>query len=105
MVRKVPRDKREDWNYVPNEFNQKEIDEREILMYDYIDTGPGQSGSPVMAAQQPHILGVHTGGSASRKKSWGTYITPAKLKWIVSSLGDPWNIGNDWGTLYPFKRT
>ena len=66
----------------------------EILVYDFIDTSPGQSGSPVVGLPTD-ILGVHTGGSASLKKNWATYITPTKFDWIANSLGNSGEVDTD----------
>lgn len=66
----------------------------EILVYDFIDTSPGQSGSPVVGLPTD-ILGVHTGGSASLKKNWATYITPTKFDWIANSLGNSGEVVTD----------
>ena len=89
MVGQIPR---EDWELGQDPFNTKKCitEGKEILVYDFIDTSPGQSGSPVTGMKSHHILGVHTGGSASLKKNWATYISPAKLEWIVGSLGSSW---------------
>ena len=92
----VPRDKREEWSC---KMDWDESKMKEILVYDFLDSSPGQSGSPIIA-EESQILGVHTGGSASLKKNWGTYITPTKLRWIADTLGSSWDIGNDHNTLY-----
>lgn len=109
MVVNIPDDKREDWRFDTQEEMDwlqidREVKEKEILVYQFIDTSPGQSGSPVMAMKASDILGVHTGGSSSLKKNWATYLTPAKLKWIADSLGSPWTIVNDYYTLYLRER-
>ena len=52
-----------------------------------------------MGMKPTDILGVHTGGKASLKKNWTTYITPAKLEWIANTLGSPWTVSKDYGTL------
>ena len=77
MAAQVPTNKHKDWNLI----------EKEILVYDFIDTSPGQSGSPIIVGDAYDILGVHTGGSATRGKNWGTYITSTKLSWIESTMG------------------
>ena len=98
MVADIPHDKRDDWHFGRSNDNKEE---KEILVYQFVDTSPGQSGSPVMCGGETTIiLGVHTGGSSSLKKNWATYITPAKLKWIAAALGSSWTIGSDYGTLY-----
>ena len=98
MVGEVPDSKREDWDFGPDPEKYK-TKGKEILVYDFVDTSPGQSGSPVMGRESSHILGVHTGGKASLKKNWATYISPAKLKWIADALGPSWTTYNDCGTL------
>ena len=92
----VPYDKREEWSC---KMDWDESKMKETLVYDFLDSSPGQSGSPIIA-EDGITLGVHTGGSASLKKNWGTYITPTKLRWIADTLGSPWDIGNDHNTLY-----
>lgn len=96
MVAAVPGDKSKDWSFPI----WQKSDGREILEYKFIDTSPGQSGSPVMAMKPRDIIGVHTGGSASLKKNWATYITPAKLRWIVGLLGGSWDLTDFYGTLF-----
>ena len=88
MAVQIPSDRKKDWTFSEN---------KEILTYDFIDTSPGQVGSPIMHLGQKscEIIGVNTGGSAILKKKWGTFITPAKLKWIVESLGSPWKISGN----------
>lgn len=76
MAAQVPTDKHKDWH----------LTEKEILVYDFIDTSPGQSGSPIIVGDAFDILGVHTGGSAAQRKNWGTYITSTKLNWIESTV-------------------
>jgi len=77
---------------------------REILVYDFIDTSPGQSGSPIMNGYGSDLVGVHTGGSAVMKKNWGTFIDSDKLKWIAESLGGHWGVGeyDDVEVLYDY---
>ena len=95
MRGEVPSEKGEDWHFpAEHETHNK----REILVYDFIDTSPGQSGSPVIGSGDGCILGVHTGGSASLKKNWATYITPTKLWWIAKCMRK--EVGNDFSTLY-----
>ena len=96
MESKVPKENIKDWIFG---FDEK-INEKEIFVYKFIDTSPGQSGSPVMGMKPSDVLGVHTGGSASLKKNWATAITSAKLQWIADSLGSPWSVSNDYKTLY-----
>lgn len=58
---------------------------KELLLYNFIDTSKGQSGSPIMVGPgNLRIVGVHTGGSSITMKNWGTYINPDKLAWIKS---------------------
>ena len=94
MVADVPHDKREDWCF------SSEREMKETLEYDFTDTTPGQSGSPVMGMKASDVLGVHTGGSAALNKNWATYITPAKLQWIADVLGSPWKVVENNSTLY-----
>ena len=96
MESKVPKENIKDWIFGLDE----KINEKEIFVYKFIDTSPGQSGSPVMGMKPSDVLGVHTGGSASLKKNWATAITSAKLQWIADSLGSPWSVSNDYKTLY-----
>ena len=42
MAAEIPSDKRKDWTFFPGD------KQKEILTYDFIDTSPGQSGSPIM---------------------------------------------------------
>ena len=95
MVGVIPSEKSDDWSLPKDE-------EQEILVYDFIDTSPGQSGSPVMDSDGSYsfVLGVHTGGSDSRKKNWATYLTQAKLEWIAENVGSPWKVMRDYNTLY-----
>lgn len=83
----IPMDKKKDWTY---------SEEKKILVYDFIDTSPGQAGSPIMhlgMEQGPYqIVGIHTGGSQIYEKKWGTFITRDKLEWIACCLGRPWKI-------------
>ena len=83
MAADVPKDK----NSQPGSFK---LQKGEILMYDFIDTSPGQSGSPIITSST--IVGVHTGGSDIMQKNWGTFIDSDKLKWIADSLGGRWGI-------------
>ena len=96
MEANVPEDKSEDWSF-PEYW--KESKKEEILVYDFVDTSPGQSGSGVIV-ENFLILGVHTGGSASLKKNWGTYITPTKLRWMADTMGSSWKIATEYDTLY-----
>ena len=80
MVADIPSDKIEDWKL-------KKDEQKEILVYDFIDTSPGQAGSPVMGMTSRDIIGVHTGGSARLKKKWATYLNSTKIKWIAETLG------------------
>ena len=82
----VPCDKKDNWRF-PSEWEER--DNKEILVYNFTDTSPGQSGSPVMGMNPEDILGVHTGESVTRKKNWATYITPPKLEWIAAKFGKP----------------
>ena len=95
MESNIPSDKNEEWH-----FNEEDWEKKEILVYNFVDSSPGQSGSPIFGGEFNCILGVHTGGSASLKKNWGTYITPTKLRWIANTLGSPWRIIYDYSTLY-----
>jgi len=61
----------------------------ELIIYDSIDTTPGQSGSPLFFKYSNHdngyaIVGVHTGSNGMTK--YGTRITRKKLEWIESIL-------------------
>lgn len=78
MVSDVPRDKIEDWKF-------KKDDQKEILVYDFMDTSPGQGGSPVMGMTSKDVIGVHTGGN--RMKKWATYLNSKKIKWIAEKVG------------------
>ena len=91
MAAQVPRRNIEDWKLDEN---------REIFVYQFFDTSPGESGSPFMGMKPSEILGVHVGGSALLKKYWATAITSAKLQWIAESLGRPWRVRNDNKILY-----
>ena len=110
MAADVPRSKAQDWKFGPNPFDddsdeeQKE-NEPDILTYDFIDTSPGQSGSPVMGMKPADIIGVHTGGSDFQKKNWATHITPKKLQWIAGELGHQWIVDSDYGTSFLRKCT
>ena len=95
MVGHVPSDKRNDWDFP---WEEEIKDKREILVYDFIDTSPGQSGSPLLGILKCEVIGVHTGGSDSLKRNWATYLTPAKLRWIANTLGQ--EVHSDHGTLY-----
>ena len=86
MVATIPEENSKDW--IPDR-------NREILVYPFIDTSEGQSGSPVMGETPSEILGVHSGGSTALKKNWGAAITATKLKWIANTLGRPWRVGKD----------
>ena len=80
MEANVPDDKESDWHqFLDNK--------REILVYNFVDTTNGQSGSPVMC-ESGHIIGVHTGGTSVLKKNWATYLDSSKMQWIKSCLGD-----------------
>ena len=91
MVAHVPEEIIKDWIIDKN---------RQTFVYQFIDTSPGQSGSPVMGMKPSEILGVHTGWSNHLKKNQATAITSAKLQWIADSLGRPWRVGNDYKTSY-----
>ena len=94
MSRKVPIHLRNKWKF------SAELNKRELLEYDFIDTSKGQSGSPIMGLEPIFcVIGVHTGGSSEKKKNWGSCITPEKLEWIRDSLGEPWKIYYEYGTL------
>lgn len=95
MVADIPKNNAKDWKLGLQPFRAEPM----ILTYDFIDTSPGQSGSPVMGMKPGDILGVHTGGKASLKKNWATHITPTKLEWIAETLGHPWNVYDDYRTL------
>ena len=102
MAADIPSSKAQNWKFGPHpifDFITSLANEPDILTYDFIDTSPGQSGSPVMGMKPADIIGVHTGGSASLKKNWATHITPIKLRWIAGTLGHPWVIHMDYGTL------
>ena len=96
MAVEIPSDKRKDWIFSLKDRPKK------ILTYDFIDTSPGQSGSPIMHLGQEscEIIGVHTGASQVYKKKWGTFITPTKLDWIVQCLGRPWVLAGDSNHYY-----
>ena len=79
MVVDVPDDKKFEWL----NGNSRQ---RDLLVYDFIDTSPGQSGCPIIS-NPGKIVGVHTGGKAALLKNWGTYVSPAKLHWINKVLG------------------
>lgn len=97
MSADVPKDKK-------SQPDSLELKRRGILMYDFIDTSPGQSGSPIMNGYGSDLVGVHTGGSAVMKKNWGTFIDSDKLKWIAESLGGRWGVGeyDDVEVLYDY---
>ena len=98
MAAKVPMEQREDFG---NE-------QRDCLVYNFIDTSPGQSGSPIMhimgqdsdSEYQCEIFGVHTGGCEIQKENYATFITYEKLKWIVRCLGSPWKINSNGDQMY-----
>ena len=80
MEANVPDDKESEWHqFLDNK--------REILVYNFVDTTNGQSGSPVMC-ESGHIIGVHTGGTSAQKKNLATYLDSSKMQWIKSCLGD-----------------
>ena len=93
MAAKVPVNKREYFSGTK---------QRDLLIYDFIDTSAGQSGSPMMhimgqdsdSEYQCEIFGVHTGGCKLRKENYATLITYAKLEWIVQCLRSPWKINS-----------
>lgn len=91
IVREIPIHERENWMF-------KKDEQKEILVYDFIDTGPGQAGSPVMGMSPREVIGVHTGGNAVHKIKWATYLNPIKLKWIADTLEIP--IKEDSNRLY-----
>jgi V8-like Glu-specific endopeptidase len=91
IVREIPIHEREKWTF-------KKDEQKDILMYDFIDTGPGQGGSPVMGMSPREVIGVHIGGNAVRKRKWATYLNPVKLKWIADTLEIP--IKEDSNRLY-----
>ena len=95
MAEYIPRDKREGWT----------SEDKQILVYDFIDTSPGQTGSPIMHLNKKscEIIGVHTGGSQIYAKKWGTYITQEKLKWIMECLNTYYS--TDKKTLWMIKST
>lgn len=78
MVAEVPRSNKEDWKFSKN-------DQKKCLVYNFIDTSPGQSGSPVSGNGAKDVIGVHTGGSVN--KNWATYLNPKKLEWIADRVG------------------
>ena len=82
MEANVPDDKESEWH-------QFLANKREILVYNFVDTTNGQSGSPVMC-ESGHIIGVHTksGGTSVLKKNWATYLDSSKMQWIKSCLSD-----------------
>ena len=107
MVADIPISKAQRWKFgprlkIPFLFMIIPIlsNEPDVLEYDFIDTSPGQSGSPVMGMKPADIIGVHTGGSAILNKNWATCITPTKLRWIAKTLGSPWRVYEDHGTLF-----
>ena len=79
MIADVPDDKKFEWLNANSR-------QRDLLVYDFIDTSPGQSGCPIIS-YPGKIVGVHTGGKCALLKNWGTYISPAKLHWINKVLG------------------
>ena len=95
MAAKVPMKQRED-------FRISGIEQRDCLVYDFIDTSAGQSGSPVMHIMGQdsdseylcEIFGVHTGGSDIHIENYATFFTYEKLDWIVQHLGSPWKINS-----------
>jgi V8-like Glu-specific endopeptidase len=82
MAQEIPPNERIKWK-----FNKSE--EKNILTYSFIDTSPGQSGSPILGMGPKDVVGVHTGGSAIQKQNWGTYLDWNKLKWIADDLKTP----------------
>ena len=80
MVANVPDDMESDWH-------QFLYNESEILVYNFVDTTNGQSGSPVMC-ESGHIIGVHTGGAIAQMQNWATYLASSKMQWIKSCLSD-----------------
>lgn len=88
----------EKWYMKGNITNYHE--EKEIIVYDNIDTTLGQTGGPVMAENSHYIIGVHVGGHPVTGTRWATYITPAKLSWIADQIGNPWHIFEENKTLF-----
>ena len=62
MVAETPIDKKNDWNFGL----------KEILVCNFIDTSPGQSGSSVLGMIPRDVIRVRTGGKAALKKNWAT---------------------------------
>jgi V8-like Glu-specific endopeptidase len=73
----------------PNERINWKGEEKKILIYSFIDTSPGQSGSPILGMGPNDVIGVHRRGSTTRKKNWGTCLDWNKLKWIADTLKVP----------------
>ena len=94
MIVDVPTDKVKDWVFSGDKYI-------ELLVYDFIDTSPGQSGSAVIHITGQNfesvyeIIGVHTGGSDIFKKNWATSITPAKFQWISQCLEEDKNLRDE----------
>ena len=107
MIADVPSSKAQCWKFGPCLIILLNIivslpilrNEPDVLEYDFIDTSPGQSGSPVMGMKPADVIGVHTGASDILNKNWATRITPAKLQWIARTLGHPWMVYGEHGTL------
>ena len=76
MVEHVPIEKRQDWMF------KKDV-QKKLLVYNFIDTSEGQSGSPVMGMSPRDVIGVHTGGDPILKNNWATYLNRTKLQWIA----------------------
>ena len=55
-----------------------------VLVYDAIDTSPGQSGSAICDFRD-RIYGIHTGGAAIGGNC-GTRITKKHFMWIVDKI-------------------
>ena len=104
MAAKVPMEQREKFS---GDINKQE----DNLIYKFIDTSAGQSGSPMMhimgqdsdSEYQCEIFGVHTGGCNILKENYATLITHAKLEWIVQWLGSPWKINSKGDQMYLAK--
>ena len=79
MAKEIPIKERENWRF-------KKGEQRNLLVYNFIDTSPGQSGSPILGMMPNDVIGVHTGGSAVQKQNWGTYLDSTKLEWIAAEL-------------------
>jgi len=56
-----------------------------LLVYNTIDTSPGQSGSPIIS-KKLKIIGIHTTGGGGY--NWGTKFTIEILQWVAQIIDE-----------------